>query len=84
MLTVKRMYDAPGPTLGDGVVIGTAETVDELRTLLLERFGVFRITGKAHTVRLDLQAPLSDDRAFLEQIRLSADGVTGPSDWVSQ
>lgn len=84
MFTVRRMYDVPGPTLGDGVDIGTAETVDELRELLLDRFGVFKVTGSAQTVRLDLQAPIGDDRAFVEQLALAADGVTGPDEWVSQ
>ena len=83
MFTVKRMYDRPGPTLGDGVEIGTAETVDELHELLLERFGTFQVTGSAQTVRLDLQAAIGDDRAFIEQIMLAAQG-RGPVDLVSQ
>ena len=36
----------------------------------------------AQTVKVDLQAPIGDDRAFLEQIMLAADG-TGPAEWVS-
>ena len=82
MFTVKRMFDCPGPTLGDGVEIGKAETVDELHELLRDVFGTFEVSASA-AVRLELAATVGDDRAFVEQIAHAAQG-RGPVDLVSQ
>ena len=80
MLTVRRLYDVPGPRIGESVEMGTVETADELRELLTDRIGRFTVTGVV-TVRLDLEAPITGDssRAFVEQIVASAEG-NGPSE----
>lgn len=81
MFTVIRRHD-----VGDGTVpAGTAATVDELHELLREVRcpSIYAITGSKRTVRLDLAAPIGDDRAFVEQLALAANGI-GPGELVSQ
>lgn len=84
MFTVHRFYDVPGPTLGESVEIGTAETVDELHDLLRDITGKFQVTGAnaGAPVRLDLEAYIGDDRAFIEQIVQATEG-NGPAELVS-
>lgn len=86
MFTVTRMLDCPGPTLGDSVPLGTAETIDELHELLRElRQGAYKITSSEgrYIVRLDADVGAGDDRAFVELIVLATEGH-GPGELVSQ
>lgn len=80
-MIVRRFYDVPGPTLGESLVIGEVADADELHELLRERTGTFTVTGVA-TVRLDLEAPIIGDRAFVDQIVAGAEG-RGPDELVS-
>jgi hypothetical protein len=74
VFTVRRRFDVPGPSMGDSVEIGTAETVEELHELLRDRYGVFLVTHSAGTVpiRLELDASVGDDRAFVENVAHAA------------